>query len=239
MLGNPGNPGAIPGHSVQVPRLENIQWLIIAGVEVTPMAFTTPTKFPPNGEFKLHKGDTYLAIIDLPDFTPTSYTLLLAITAADSQTTVTATDNGDGRHLVTITATKTNALEIKDHRYQGFIVDGSDNRYTLNGKNGLPYLAGDVSILADLMTATAGTDARSDAVQMLAALRSALKSYVDSRGMVASYSMPDGRTMAFNSQTEIRSMINDYAGLVKQEKKAEALKQGYPSGGNIQVRFNR
>lgn len=171
-------------------------------------------------------GDTLKFIKDLPDYPPANgWTLKYALVAEAEQITITGSDNGDGRHLVSVDKATTKTWVAKVYNWQSYVDDGTE-RYQID--------AGTLEVRPDFLSQTAGYDARSHVKRTL----DALEAMIEKRATKAqaSYTI-EGRTIQRMSPEELIKWHSHYSRLYDQERRAEDLRRGTGGSNRILVRF--
>ena len=132
------------------------------------------------------------------------------------------------KHLVEVLAATTSGWVAGEYSWTSWIDNGSD-KYTID--------QGLVTIKADPRTATTGTDSRSYARRMLAALEAALLQHAQTGTLAASYQI-NGRSMTFRSAKELRDERDYWAAQVAGEDAGAGITQGRkPFGNKLLVRL--
>lgn len=140
---------------------------------------------------------------------------------------ITATAAAD-KHLVEVLPATTTSWAAGDYSWTSWIENGADS-YTID--------QGLVTIKANPRTATAGTDSRSYARRMLAALEAALLQHAQTGTLAASYQI-NGRSMTFRSAKELRDERDYWAAQVAGEDSGAGITQGRkPFGNKLLVRL--
>ena len=186
---------------------------------------TIPT-YMPNA---IRAGDTTKFTYYDSDYLPASYTLTLSLADSSSQFNVTATDNADGKHLVTIASGITAQLNTGTYSYQ-ISVAGSSERYTLQ--------TGTVDVKADMFSAASGVDARSHATKMYEALKATSEGKATKDQL--SYSIGAGAgsvSIGRMSPADLIQWLDYYKRLVNQEEAAERLSKGLDTNRTVRIRF--
>lgn len=140
--------------------------------------------------------------------------------------TLTAVAEGDG-WSTSITKAQTATLGSGDYHWQAYVESGSE-RVTLGG--------GKIKLLADLSTATAGSEQRSQAAQDLAAVQAAIRALVTSGAK--SYTI-GGRSLTKIDVPDLLLIESRLKAEVVRERKAEMIASGLGNPSNVYVRFRR
>jgi hypothetical protein len=182
---------------------------------------------------KMHVGDTWNFPVSGGESYPAptwDLTLYLAprfTTPAQSLITLNSTDEGSG-HRVAVAAGVTATYKPGKYQFWTRASDGSQ-KFTLDGTE----WSGEVSILPDPATLTQGTDGRTQAQKALDDAKAALAAWSP---MTKSYSIA-GRSMFFNSPSEIIQIINHWESEVTKERDAAALAAGLKNSRIIYQRY--
>jgi len=80
---------------------------------------------------EIRAGDTATWTKSLSDYPPASWTLYYALVKDDAQETITASDNGDGTHLVEVAPTATDDWGIGTYFLQGYVESAGGARHTV------------------------------------------------------------------------------------------------------------
>lgn len=171
-------------------------------------------------------GDTLSWRKILPDYPASAWTLTYSLINVGSKITITGTDDGD-EHVLSASAATTAAWAAGDYNWVATVSDGTD-RHTVD--------SGRITIKADIVAQLGGLDARTAARRALDDLRSALATWISSKGHVQSY-MVDGTSMTFASAADLRARISILEREVAREEAAERLAAGLGSGRRVLVRF--
>jgi hypothetical protein len=112
-------------------------------------------------------GSTVSWTKDLSDYRPDDgWTLTYALTISGAKIAITASDNGDGRHAVTVAASVTALWGAGRYSWQSYVTKDTE-RYSIG--------SGLVEIKPNLAAQTGGYDARTHARKMLDAIEAALE----------------------------------------------------------------
>lgn len=172
----------------------------------------------PSGEPAKHvAGDTLKFTRYLADYLPAdSWVLSYALVKDGEQIEFSATDNGDGSHLVNVAAATTAAWSTGEYRWQA-VVTKSAERYTVG--------TGRIEIVADYAAAAAGLDDRAHVKKVLDAIQATIegKATVDQ----SNYSISVGGSSRSLSRLAWADLIEAekyyrrrYAELVNDERRA-------------------
>lgn len=174
-------------------------------------------------------GDTAKWQISLADY-PASVGWSLTYTLLNTAGKITITSSASGAdHLINVAAATTANYTAGVYDYTATVSDGTDRHTVATGR---------MEVKPDPTQQTT-YDGRSQARQILESLQTAYQDYVttNKQGHIASYSIA-GRSMSFRSTAELIEQIEYWKGLVKNEEKAERIKNGMKSGNRVLVRFN-
>ena len=171
-------------------------------------------------------GDTVKWRKSLPEYRPADgWTLRYDFVKDGDKQSVTATDGGDGSHLVTISASQSADFTPGIYHWQATVSDGTD-RYTV--------ATGRIEVKPDFVAVQNGYDARSHVRKVLDALEATILGKASKDQM--SYTIA-GRSLARMSPGELLKWKNHYETLYRQEIAAEKLANGERPAGRIMVRF--
>ena len=172
------------------------------------------------------KGDTVKWRRREADYDPGTWTLSYAFVSDKDQQTVTATNNGDGTHLVTISAAASAKFANATYRYQARVTDGSESFTVAEG-----------TITArENFAAVKNHDARSHAEKVL----EAIEAVIEDRATTDQSSMSlNGRSLSLMDVDELLTLRARYVSEVEQERAAERVAAGLGSGRRILVRHER
>jgi len=166
---------------------------------------------PTSAPASFHAGDTVRWLVDAPDYLPADgWAIHVNLTNALETTTVLSADNGDGRHLVTITAAASTVITPGDYNLVAAAQDGTDR---------FPVTADQITVRPNL---TAAADGRTHVKKTLDALEAWVES---SNPGVAEYQIA-GRTMKYIPIAELLALQSKYRQLYKNELNADRLSSG-------------
>jgi len=134
-------------------------------------------------------------------------------------------DNGDGYHLINVSASNTKDWKTGQYRWQAYVSKGSE-RYSV--------ASGEMEIQPDFASRTDGYDARSHVKQVLDALEAVILKKASKDQL--RYSIA-GMTLEKMSPGDLIRWHNHYTRLYRQELEAERIAQGLSPARKIQVRF--
>ena len=172
-------------------------------------------------------GDTVKWTKALTDYLPADgWALKYVFTTKGASFDVTATDNGDGSHLVTLSAATTAVLVPAEYRYQAFATKAAD-RYTV--------ASGAVTVKPNFENYEgAGKDNRTHAEKALELLEAAIEDRIPA-GM-ESFSIA-GRAINLMAPSDLREWRDYYRRDVAREKRRERRAQGLANSGRVGVQF--
>jgi len=156
-------------------------------------------------------GDTVKFTVSAPDYLPTDgWAAKLNLTNSTETHEITGTDNGDGKHLLTISATVSASITDGDYRLI-VAVEKAGERFTLS--------TGSVTVRPNLSSIA---DGRSHVKKTL----DALEAWIETRNPgVAEYQIA-GRSMKYMPMTDLLALLGKYRQLWKQEQDADRLASG-------------
>lgn len=135
---------------------------------------------------------------------------------------ITASNNGDGTHLVALTAQQTAAFTAGDYAYAAKVTKSAEVYEVRRG------------LITALPAMTAAADVRSHAKKVLDALQSLIEGKATSD--VASYSIA-GRSLARMMPDELMRWTTHYRIIYAREVAADRLSRGIGTRRRINVRF--
>lgn len=179
---------------------------------------------------EIRAGDVVKWYKTLGDYLPASWTLIYTITDDSKQLQITASDNGDGRHLAEMSIVNTQAIKpasgaFRTMRWIARVNDGSD--YHTVG-------TGTLNVLPDLVAAFSGYDDRSHVKKCLDLIRATLEGNIE-RSYLADV-MAD-RSVTYKTDEELMVLERKYKRWYEQELQAERIKQGLGGNRTVRVRF--
>ena len=185
---------------------------------------------PTNEPKQLRAGDTWKwRREDLTDYPAASWTLTYRFkhpTLAGFEVIASADGNN---YSVTVAAATPAAFSAGSFSWLAWVSGGTSEKYTVD--------EGTLDVLPEFRTGTAAStlDARTDAKKIYDDLLAAYKTYVNSRGLVKSYSIGT-RQMTFHDQGELLAQLNYWKAQVLAEERAERLRNGLGTGTKLFVR---
>lgn len=184
------------------------------------MTFTVPSVEPD----RLVAGVTWKWTLD-SGFDPATWTLSYALVRTAEQITFSASDNGDGTHLVNVAAATTAGYGAGLYRWQSFVSDGSD-RHKLS--------AGEIEVVTDYAGESSGFDGRSHVKTVLDALEATIAGKATSDQL--SVSIGDA-SLSRMSPAELIEWHSAYQQFYRQEQDAAKAARGFGGQGFVRVRF--
>jgi len=192
-------------------------------VEGIVLAASIPTVEP--AEFTV--GDTVQWTIDLSDYLPADGWVLsyAFVTDGDQEDETTSEDNGDGTHLVTITAAESVSWTAATYKWQAYVTKSTE-RYQVR--------EGTITARVNFASQTSGYDARSHIKTTLDALEAIIAGKASDDQMSVSIA---GRSVSKYSPAELITWRDHYKKEYARELKAEKLAAGTGGGSKIRIRF--
>lgn len=172
-------------------------------------------------------GDTVKWKIYLPDYLPADgWVLSYALVMSGNQQAITAADNGDGTHLVTITAASSAGYKTGIYHWQAYVTK-SGERYRVRD--------GSIETKPDFASLTNGYDARGHIEKVLEALKATIEGKASKDQ--SAYTIGN-RSISRLSPEELIKWKKHYEQLYKQEVTASKIAKGEVPGNRVMVRFN-
>lgn len=173
-------------------------------------------------------GDSIEWTLSLPDYLPAdSWVLSYALVKTGNQISITGTDNGDGRHKISVSGTTTADWVPGDYRWQAYVTKGSNRHQVGSGR---------ITVHPNFAAQATGFDARSLWRIILDNLMAAYQTLTATNATVAEVDI-NGRRVRFTDKAELLKEISRAKSEVAREKRAERIKQGLGAGNNVFVRF--
>jgi len=183
---------------------------------------TTPKKEPTT----CTAGDTIKWAKSLPDYLPADgWTLSYDLVISSALESVTATDNGDASHLITITAAISAAYAPGIYHWQAYATKAAE-RYQVG--------AGTLEVKPNFAAQASGYDARSHVKQVLDALEATITGKASKDQ--SAYTI-NGRSLTRLTPAELITWRSKYRREYAAEQQSERIANGLSSGQNIRVRF--
>lgn len=172
-------------------------------------------------------GDTVQWIISLPNYLPGSWTLsYVLVSASANPITITATDNGDGRFLISVPAATTTGWTAAFYQWQAYITNGSERHQVMRGR---------LTIKPNFAAQAGQFDPRSTIKITLDNLQAMIqgKATYDQKGYTI-----NGRMLQRMDPQELIKWYEFYSDLYEKELQAERIQQGRSGPTKVLVRFN-
>jgi hypothetical protein len=185
------------------------------------MTATIPLKEP----LEIVAGDTAKWRVSETDYPPATWTLTYSLVCADARISITATNNGDNTHLVSVAATTTDDWTPGNYYYQAYMTSGAE-RFMLR--------EGYVEIKPNFATLSAGYDARSHVKKVLDAIEAVIENKATSDQL--SYSIA-GRSLQRMSWDQIMSAYDDYKRKWEREQAKLRGTRDLETGRKVKGRF--
>lgn len=169
-------------------------------------------------------GDSVTFIKNLPDYQPQDgWTLHYVFINESKRETVQASDNGDGRHLIEISAADSKAYKSGSYKFFAYVTDGTD-RFSVS--------EGALIIKPDYTSPS--FDPRTHVKKVLDALEAVIEDKATEDQLSVTI---NGRSIQLLSPLEILKWRDKYKAEYVQEQKLERIKKGLGHKGKIQARF--
>jgi len=171
-------------------------------------------------------GDTVKWKKSVSDYKPEdSWVLTYYFTKAGTQQKLTATDNGDSKHLVTLTAANSADWLPGEYKWQA-VVTKTTERYIVD--------SGSLTVEIDFAQQTSGHDSRTYWETVLDNVKAVLEERATKDQ--SSYTI-HGRQLSRTPLGDLIALHSKAVGEVAKEKRAEAIKNGLGHSGKILTRF--
>ncbi len=171
-------------------------------------------------------GDTVKWLRDLPDYPPSDgWELTYSLVKDGARKEVTATNNGDGKFLLTISATDSADYTAGDYAWQEYVTK-DDERYSLG--------FGRATVKTNFDAAENGIEVRSHVKKTLDALEAMLERKACRDQMSVSV---NGRSVGAMSPADLIKWRDLYRAEYKRDLNAEKLVNGMGVSNEILVRF--
>lgn len=181
---------------------------------------------PLNEPASFTAGDTVKWRISVPDYLPADgWAMTYAFVQSAHQRTATGSNNGDGTHLITISAANSALFNTGIYFYQAYV--------TLSGER-FKVREGRLEVKPNFATASSGVDARTHVKQVLDALEATIAGKASKDQL--SYTI-GGNTVAKLAPGDLIKWYNHYQKLYSNELAAERVNKGEAQGNIIKVRF--
>ncbi len=172
-------------------------------------------------------GDTVKWTKALTDYLPAdSWVLSYVLVSLTASITITASDNGDGSHLVSEAAATTDDWTPGEYTWNAFVTKGAER-----------YRVGDGRLKVEpnfQIHTTSGFDGRSHVKRTLDLIEAAIEGQVPD-GM-ESFTIA-GRAVSLMPLSELRAARAEYASLYARELRRQRRTDGKASASRIGVRF--
>jgi len=186
------------------------------------MSTTIPTVEPDD----FIAGDTVKWTKSVSDYKPEdSWVLTYYFIKSGEQQKVTATDNGDSKHLVTLTAAVTADWVPGEYKWQA-VVTKTTERY--------PVDSGSLTVNRDFAQDISGHDSRTYWETVLENVKAVLEDRATKDQ--SSYTI-HGRQLSRTPMGDLLALYSRAEGEVAKEKRAEAIANGNGHSGKILTRF--
>lgn len=187
------------------------------------MAATIPTMIPT----EIRAGDDIAFTRSWPDYLPATWTLTFHVVRDDGSASYSfeASDNGDGTHLVTISAVNSTKLKAGTWGFVERVDDGGDPATYATLNSGSLKVVRDLSLSADL---------RSHAKKVLDAIEATIEGRASSDQQAMAIG---GRQMSRIPMPELVEIRDKYKAEVARELAAERIAAGLSGKGRVEVRF--
>lgn len=158
------------------------------------------------------------------DYLPTdSWVMTFVLVNQTNRYSYTATDNGDGAHLVTILSAASSAIESGQYKYFAF-VEKAGERVTVK--------TGTIEVKANFTTI--GYDPRSHVKKVLDAIESIIEQRAGESDKQVSV---NGRLLIHLDHSELLKLRDKYKAEYASEQRSEAIAQGLGTNSKIRIRF--
>ncbi len=189
------------------------------------MAATIPTYEPES----FVQGETVDWTKYLADYVPDdgwelTYALVLA-GSTTSQKTITASNEGDGKHTVEITDTESAAYTAGVWHWQAKVSDGTTVKHIGTGR---------LTVEPSFADAASGLDDRSHAKKMVDTYRTLVEAKAAKD--VVGYTTPDGVSLSKASHAELREELAYWERMYAQEKAQERIDLGFGNPRKVRTR---
>ncbi len=185
------------------------------------MSITIPTTEPT----EIKAGDTVKWTRSLPDYLPPTWTLTYALRGLAGDIDISASDNGDGTHLVNEAPATTAGWKPGIYKWEAVVADGSDE-YTVD--------EGTIEVKQRLSSIDGAHDGRSHAKKVLDAVEAVLEGRASQDQM--SYTIA-GRSLARTPLMDLRALRKEYRAEYVQEQRKERRDNDEGTGAKVLVKF--
>lgn len=171
-------------------------------------------------------GNTVKWTKSLSDYKPEdSWVLKYYFIKAGTQQIITATDNSDSKHLITLTAAQSADWPVGEYKWQA-VVTKTTERYVVD--------SGSLTVVVDFAQQTSGHDSRTYWETVLENVKAVLEERATKDQ--SSYTI-SGRQLSRTPLGDLIALYSKAEGEVALEKRAEAIKKGLGHSGKILTRF--
>jgi len=155
-----------------------------------------------------------------------SWVLTYAFVMTSYQFEITATDNGDNKHLATITTAVSAKIKKGVYKWQSYITLGSERYYVDSGE---------LVVQPNFATLDGGYDSRSHAEKVLESIELTLEGRATKDQ--SSYTI-SGRQLSRTPVGDLIMLRDKYKAEVVSERNAERIKKGLGTSSRILTRFS-
>lgn len=171
-------------------------------------------------------GDTVKWTKSVSDYKPEdSWVLTYYFVKTGTRQTITATDNGDSKHLITLTAAASADWPVGEYKWQA-VVTKTTERYIVD--------SGSLTVEMDFAQQTSGHDSRTYWETVLENVKAVLEERATKDQ--SSYTI-HGRQLSRTPVGDLLALYSKAQGEVAKEKREEAIKNGLGHSGKILTRF--
>ena len=178
-----------------------------------------------NEPLQVVAGDTAKWKRRFENYEPPSWTLAYYLVKDGQQIQITATDNGDGYHMVDVKPSTTTGWTAGQYAWQAVVDNGTD-------RHRVDY--GTIEILPDYEQQGTGYDARSHVKTVLDAIESVIEGRATKDQ--ESYEI-SGRSLKRTPLPDLLRLRDRYKAEHQRELQAERLRNGLGTNGRVLVRF--
>jgi len=188
---------------------------------------TSLTTIPSIEPDRVALGDSWVWKRYFADFLPATWTLTYALVNASGQIAITASDNGDGFHLVEVAAATTAGYTAGTYNWQAYVTSGTE-RYQVG--------RGVIEVKSNYAVEAGGLDDRSHVKATLDALEATIlgKASKDQRSVTL-----NGVSLESMSSEDLLNWYDRYKTMYQQELDANKIAAGLGSGRRILTRFTK
>lgn len=169
-------------------------------------------------------GDSVKFIKNVPAYQPVDGWVLNYVFVNElKRYEVTASDNGDGRHLIEITPATSKGFRAGNYKFFAYVSDGTDR-----------YSVGEGSLIIKPDFTSPNFDPRSHAKKVLDALEAVIEKKATEDQLSVTI---NGRSIQLLSPLDVLKWRDKYKAEYADEQKRERIKKGLGHKGKIQARF--